>query len=127
LNHDYPKVVECFHGLVEESFPSAGDEIGTQLLYFMEDTVDTKVLSAFTKKLSAQLKQKQEIWLVLDSGANQHVIKDLSIMKNKTQTLAKVVGVSGGTSNLDCTGDVSLHLVDQEGSAHSLELNGAMG
>jgi hypothetical protein len=127
LNYDYPHLIECFNGIVKESFPQVTTDEGAQLLYFMEEVCSVSAMHVFTKQLRDQLEKKREIWLVLDSGANQHVIKDIEIMKNKKQTIAKVIGVSGSPTTLDCQGDVELQLIDSEGLQQTLKLKGAFG
>jgi hypothetical protein len=126
LNYDYPHLIECFNGIVKESFPQVTTDEGAQLLYFMEEVCSVSAMHVFTKQLRDQLEKKREIWLVLDSGANQHVIKDIEIMKNKKQTIAKVIGVSGSPTTLDCQGDVELQLIDSEGLQQTLKLKGCL-
>jgi hypothetical protein len=131
LTQDLPLVIDDFKKVSEELFPNSNDDGEVQLMYgtTIEDAgiADSKVFSAFIKQVSDKLREKKEIWLVLDTGATQHVIKDVPIMKNKKQTLAKVIGVNGNKSTLDCKGDVSLQLLDSDGVPHSLNLRDVYG
>jgi len=127
LNRDNPTMVKCFQSLIEEIIPDITPSEDAQVLYVVDDPVAVKAFASFTKELHEQVGSGKEIWLVLDTGANQHVIKDLAIMKNRRSTLAKVVGVSGGLLGLDCEGEVVLDLVDTNGGCHKFELSGAYG
>jgi hypothetical protein len=127
LNQDTPALIECFHSLVQESFPEEVPGKEAQILYVMDGNTEHHAHAAFTKELQEQISSGKEIWLVLDTGANQHVIKDVDIMKNRRSTFAKVVGVTGTLTSLECEGSVVLDLKDAEGNIHKLELAGAFG
>jgi hypothetical protein len=127
LNRDTPAMIECFHSLVQESFPEEVPASDAQILYVMDGNTEVYAHAAFMKELREQVGSGKEIWLVLDTGANQHVIKDVEIMKNRRSTFAKVVGVSGSLTALDCEGSVMLDLKDALGTDHKLELTGAYG
>ena len=130
------KVLElAFAGLVEEYFPAKAAkknsvksfDSGTQLIYLEEDEGDVHKLNAFTANVRELLSQGRTIWLVLDTGANQHVIKDVALLRNKKGTFHRVTGVSGGATQLDCSGEVTLQLQDLHGNSHSLHLGNVFG
>jgi len=63
-----------------ESFPKEVPGKEAQVLYVMDGNIEVQPHAAFKKELREQITDGKEIWLVLDTGANHHVIKDVEIM-----------------------------------------------
>lgn len=134
LDQDKSKVFAAFQSLVKQCFPSqcspensSDATTGQQLIYMEEGEGDIVMLQAFTSNLREKLKQGKVVWLVLDTGANEHVVKDVALLGNKRQTFHRVTGVSGDETKLECIGDLSLDLVDENGTSSQFSLKGAFG
>lgn len=132
IDADKNQLFQGFQSMVDEYFPQQRElcsdiDVGTQLIYAHEDEVAEQDLSVFTANVKELLMHGRSIWLVLDTGANQHVIKDLALIDNKQPTFHKVTGVSGDVSALQCSGEVTLHLEDRLGNNQSLPLSKVYG
>ena len=127
---------KTYYSFVEEHFPAESStdndatevDAGSHIMYLNDESEgDADTLIGFSADVRELLKQRRSVWLVLDSGANQHVFKDVSLLHNKRPTFHKVTGVSGDATHLDCTGDVTLQLRDLHGNSRSLPLRSVFG
>jgi len=138
LDADSDELKVAFQAQIIKSFPDVltTDPNSIDSLLYLNDIdrrskkdwkVDADVLKAFISNIQTKLVKGKSVWLALDTGANQHILKDCQLIKNKRTTLQRVVGVSGESTNLEFVGDAELFLEDCDGKKHSLDIVEAFG